>query len=89
MYGIEEKIVTRNSPSPPEELRLTLLEGPFRYLEGSWRFKDLGEGCRVSLEIACDFDSRLLNLSSESLLKRGIEKVVDAFVAEVRTRYER
>ena len=87
-YGIHEKIVTRNTPVLNTSLRLDLIEGPFAELEGNWRFTDYGEGCRVSLELKCVFASRLLNVFSNTLMKRAIEKTVEAFVTEVRHRHD-
>ena len=87
--GLREKVITRNTLSPPHELKMRLVEGPFEYLTGVWQLVDLGEGCRVSLELDFEFESRLLNLSTGGLLQRGIARVVDAFVAEVRARHER
>ena len=87
-YGIQEKIVTRNTPVPNTSLKLELIEGPFAELEGNWTFTDYGEGCRVSLELTCVFASRLLNVFSNTLMKRAIEKTVEAFVTEVRHRHD-
>ena len=87
-YGVHERIVTRNTPIRNQTLRLVLIEGPFAELEGNWTFSDYGEGCRVSLELTCVFASRLLNVFSNTLMKRGIEKTVEAFVTEVRRRHD-
>ena len=87
-YGIHERIVTRNTPICNRSLQLDLIEGPFAQLEGKWTFTDYGEGCRVSLELTCEFASRLLNVFSNTLMKRGIEKTVEAFVTEVRRRHD-
>ncbi len=87
-YGIHEKIVTRNTPVLNTSLKLELIEGPFEELEGDWVFMDYGEGCRVSLELTCVFVSRLLNVFSNTLMKRAIEKTVEAFVVEVRRRHD-
>ncbi len=87
-YGIHERIVTRNTPCCNRSLQLELVEGPFAQLKGKWIFKDYGEGCRVSLELTCEFASRLLNVFSNTLMKRGIEKTVEAFVSEVRRRHD-
>lgn len=87
-YGVHERIVTRNTPVSNQSLKLDLIEGPFAELEGNWTFTDYGEGCRVSLELSCVFASRLLNVFSNTLMKRGIEKTVEAFVTEVRRRHD-
>lgn len=86
-YGVHERIVTRNTPIANQALKLELIEGPFAEFDGNWIFTDYGEGCRVSLELTCEFASRLLNAFSTTLMKRAIEKTVEAFVSEVRRRH--
>lgn len=86
-YGVHERIVTRNTPVCNRSLKMDLIEGPFAQLEGKWTITDYGAGCRVSLELTCEFASRLMQVFSSTLLKRGIEKTVDAFVSEVRRRH--
>ena len=87
-YGMHEQIVTRNTPNGNRTLRLELLEGPFKQLEGCWTFTDYGEGCRVTLDLMCEFQSKLLNAISPAFVKRGVEKTVEAFVKEVRRRHD-
>ena len=87
-FGFHERIVTRNTPVCNESLKLELVEGPFAELEGTWHFIDYGEGCRVSLDISCEFESKLAKVLSGALMKRGIERTVEAFVVEVRRRHD-
>ena len=89
MYGFEERLVTRNTPVANESLRLQLIDGPFKHLDGMWQFIDLDVGCRVNLELDCEFESGLMRLVTSSLVKRGIEKTVTAFIQEVRRRHDR
>jgi len=76
---------TRNVLDRPRCITMDLQDGPFRQLSGSWRFTPLGEGgCRVSLELAFAFDSRV----AEALLGPPFEalcnRLVDAFVQRAR-----
>lgn len=86
--GVHARMVTRNTPEPNQKLGIELVQGPFTELKGTWTFKDYGEGCRVTLNLTCEFESSLLSVFSNALLKRGIEKTVEAFVNEARRRYD-
>jgi ribosome-associated toxin RatA of RatAB toxin-antitoxin module len=39
--GIVESFTTHNVMHPPESVKMTLLNGPFKYLEGAWKFTPL------------------------------------------------
>ena len=80
-------LLTRNSPREYERISIEQLEGPFKSLTADWHFKDYGEGCKVSFDMACELQSSYLEVGSQPLLQRAIEKVVDAFVGEVRRRH--
>src|SRR5262245_50951993 len=59
--GIRQSFTTENSKRAPEEMRIALVEGPFRSLEGGWRFTALGDhGCKVELRLRYEFSSGLL-----------------------------
>jgi ribosome-associated toxin RatA of RatAB toxin-antitoxin module len=59
---------------------LSLLEGPFRRLEGGWKFRDVGEeGCRVELDIEFDFKSRLLDMAVGPFFEDICNSLVDGF----------
>ncbi len=86
--GVQERVVTRNTPIGNRSLKIELLEGPFSTLEGTWTFKDYGDGCRVTLNLTCEFTSRLLSVFSSAMLTRAVEKTIEAFVLEVRRRHD-
>lgn len=52
---------TRNTLFAPERISLALLDGPFRALEGEWRFTPGPDGgTRVSLALEFDFAARVV-----------------------------
>src|SRR5262245_29472860 len=59
--GIRQSFTTENAKRPPDEMLIRLVEGPFRRLEGEWRFTALGEqGCKIQFRMSYEFSSRLL-----------------------------
>lgn len=77
--GLRASLTTRNTLSPPERIEMTLVEGPFRALEGAWHFTPLGEvGSKVELILDFEVAGRLLG----SALALGFQKLADRMVAE-------
>lgn len=53
--GFNQSFTTRNTVEKPHRLQMSLVDGPFRSLEGLWTFTPLGEqGCKIAF--ALDFD---------------------------------
>ena len=47
-HGLRQSFTTENVKRAPREMLIKLVEGPFRSLDGSWRFGDLGgRGCKA------------------------------------------
>lgn len=52
LAGIHKQLTTRNVLEPPTRIAVTLVSGPFKRLNGEWRFEPAsGEGCEVTLSL--------------------------------------
>ncbi|OOG64455.1 ubiquinone-binding protein [Rhodanobacter sp. B04] len=81
--GLHQSFTTRNTVERPRRLQMSLVDGPFRSLEGVWDFIALGEaGCKVAFALDFDYAGRLgggaLRLGFQGLAGR----MVDDFCAE-------
>lgn len=77
---IQQSFATRNTLKFPDSLAMELLEGPFRYLKGLWRFEALGEGaCEVHLNMDFEFSSKVLELALGKVFRQITSTLVDAF----------
>lgn len=81
--GFRQSFTTRNTVDPPRRLRMDLVEGPFRTLEGVWDFIALGDaGCKVAFALDFDYAGRL----GGGALKLGFQglagRMVDDFCRE-------
>jgi ribosome-associated toxin RatA of RatAB toxin-antitoxin module len=75
--GIRQRFSTENRHVPGSLIEMKLLDGPFRELDGSWKFKPLGEdACRIDFHLHYEFSSRLL----EKLLGPVFHYVANSFV---------
>ncbi|HQW58172.1 MAG TPA: type II toxin-antitoxin system RatA family toxin [Gammaproteobacteria bacterium] len=85
--GIQQSFTTLNRLLQDEQIEVRLVQGPFRHLEGAWRFEAVGEGCRVSLNLELEFSSKLISLTVGSLIQKGIESYVEAFCERAKVMY--
>lgn len=88
--GIRQSFTTENSKRPAEEMQIRLVEGPFRRLDGSWRFTDLaGRGAKVELRLRYEFSSRLLERLVGPVFNHIADTLVDAFARQAERLYGR
>lgn len=67
-------------PEPPERLRVTSDDGPWRRFELSWRFADQPDGSgSVDLEATAEFRSPFMAAAAGGAFARLEEKLVVAF----------
>jgi ribosome-associated toxin RatA of RatAB toxin-antitoxin module len=86
--GIRQSFSTENTKTAPQLMRIKLLEGPFKMLEGAWRFTDLaGAGCKVELSLRYEFSSRLLEKLVGPVFGFIANSMVDAFVKRAQSVY--
>lgn len=84
--GIRQTFTTRNEHTPPREIRLKLVSGPFSSLEGRWQFLPVAPGreseraCRVELELQYGFSNFALSALVGPVFDRIAGSLVDAFV---------
>jgi len=78
--GLRQEFTTLNDKDPPAEMRLRLVEGPFRRLDGTWRFSALASrGCKVELRLQYEFSSRILEKLVGPVFDHIANTMVDAF----------
>lgn len=86
--GVRQSFVTRNQLQPPNSMSMTLVEGPFSYLQGCWRFTALNEtACKVSFELEFELQSKLLGMAIGKLFEAVASKQVDALCARAKQIY--
>jgi len=80
-HGLKERFTTENSVRPGEFIHMKLVSGPFRSLEGSWRFIALAEdACKVEFSLRYEFSSPILEKLIGKVFHRVADNFVDAFV---------
>ena len=78
--GVDKSFTTCNRAQKNKMIEMRLEEGPFKHLQGFWRFDALGEhGCRVSLDLEFEFSSRMLGLVVGPVFNQVADSLVDSF----------
>lgn len=87
---MRRSFTTCNRRQRNKMIEVRLVEGPFRRLEGFWRFDAVGEkGCRVSLDLDFEFSSRLVGLAIGPVFHQLTNTLVDAFTRRAAEVYGR
>jgi ribosome-associated toxin RatA of RatAB toxin-antitoxin module len=87
---LKTEFTTRNALLPDREIHMQLMEGPFRSLDGLWRFTSIGSrGSRVDFRVEFEFKNRLMAAALNAVFESLCGSIVDAFVQRARKVYER
>lgn len=88
--GIRQKFTTENRAFPSRLIEMKLVDGPFRHLDGSWRFKSLGDdACKIEFVLQYEFSSKLLEKLVGPVFNFIANTMVDAFVKRADAMYGR
>ena len=79
--GVRQAFSTENHKRAPHDMRMNLLDGPFRSLDGQWQFNDLaGKGCKIEFRLTYEFSSRMLATLVGPVFSHIANTMVEAFV---------
>ncbi len=77
--GFTSRIVLDRSAN---EIRVSYIDGPFRYLENVWSFRPIeAHSCEIGFRISYEFRSRILQKLMGAMFDRAFRKFADAFEA--------
>lgn len=87
-HGVKSHFSTENLKEYPTLMGMKLLDGPFRQLDGSWRFKPLGENaCKVEFHLHYEFSSKLLEKAVGPVFNHIAGTFVESFVRRAQQIY--
>lgn len=83
-HGIKAHFATANAKEPPRTMSIRLTEGPFKHLDGGWKFTPLGEAaCKIEFRLHYEFANKLLEKALGPVFHRIAENLVESFVKRV------
>jgi len=85
---IKFAFTTDNAMEEGREIRMNLVEGPFKRLKAIWSFDTVhGDGCEVSFRIDFEFTNGLMTMAFGGFFKEVTESLVEAFCEQAAKRY--
>ena len=79
--GARQSFTTENAKERPGNMKVGLVEGPFRVLDGEWRFTELArDACKIDFRLRYEFSSKVLEMLVGPVFSHIANTMVDAFV---------
>jgi ribosome-associated toxin RatA of RatAB toxin-antitoxin module len=79
-HGVKQTFSTENLHVRPASIMMTLLEGPFKHLHGTWTFKALrADACKIDFDLHYEFSSRVLEQVIGPVFSMIANSFVDSF----------
>lgn len=87
---VRQSFATHNHNTPHREIRMNLLDGPFKTLNGTWQFIDLGDdACQIVFHLQYEFANPMFATLISPVFGHISGILVDAFVKEAGKRHGR
>ena len=78
--GIKQSFITHNKMQPNNIIEIQLVEGPFKFLKGYWKFEPLDEHCcNMSLCLDFEFTNPLVAFAFGQIFTALTSKLIGAF----------
>jgi ribosome-associated toxin RatA of RatAB toxin-antitoxin module len=80
-HHIKQNFTTENHKTYPSMMDIKLKDGPFRHLEGVWRFIPLSnDACKIDFQLNYEFSNAFLEKLISPVFSHIANTFVDAFV---------
>ena len=86
-FGVRQSFTTRNEHTPGRRVVLTLVDGPFTALDGTWAFNPLppadgpdAKACKIEFDLRYSFAKGALDALVAPVFDRIANTFVDSFV---------
>lgn len=87
-HSVQSHFTTENTKEIPSSMTIRLVDGPFRRLEGAWRFKALAENaCKIEFQLHYEFSSKFFEKIIGPVFSHIANSFVDAFVRRAQRVY--
>ena len=87
-HGVKQAFTTSNENMAPDQIKMKLVDGPFKCLDGVWTFKALREdACKIELDLRYEFSSGLLDKLVGPVFGMIANSMVDSFCKRAETVY--
>lgn len=88
--GLQKSFTTCNRLQQDKMIEISLVNGPFRHLEGYWLFHaGPNDSCIIQFNLAFEFSNKLLSLAFSPVFNQVANTLVDAFVKRAADIYDK
>jgi ribosome-associated toxin RatA of RatAB toxin-antitoxin module len=86
--GLKKWFTTKNTLISNSAIKMTLVDGPFKSLTGSWQLTELSEeACKISLHLEYEFSSKVFDLAFGRVFNSLANNMVQAFTQRAKDVY--
>ena len=80
--GLQTTFTTQNIIKNNKIIQMKLVDGPFKYLDGEWKFTEIDDKTLIELKINYEVQSKILGYTIGRSLEKITGYLVKAFVSE-------
>lgn len=89
-HHVKQSFTTENIRVKPLSIDITLLDGPFKHLDGSWHFIALSPtACKIAFRLNYEFSSKLLEKVVGPVFHYIASTFVEAFIKRAEVIYKK
>lgn len=87
-HGVNQSFTTRNHNTRPTQMKMRLVDGPFKTMDGTWTFKALrADACKVEFDLHYEFSNLILEQLIGPVFGVIANSMVDSFCKRAETVY--
>jgi len=86
--GFKQSFITRNQLVEPSSMKMSLVEGPFKTLQGEWSFQALSDSaCKVLFSLEYAFSNRLFGMAAGAVFEKIASEQVHSLCERAKAIY--
>jgi ribosome-associated toxin RatA of RatAB toxin-antitoxin module len=86
--GLKKWFTTQNVLISNQEVKMSLVDGPFKYLGGGWQLKALSDNaCKIELTLDYEFSNKIFDLAFGRVFNNLANNMVQAFTQRAKEVY--
>jgi len=87
-HGVRQSFTTENRNTPPTAIHMSLIDGPFKQLAGTWSFRPLrADACKIEFDLQYEFSGKMLERIIGPVFNMIANSFVDSFCRRAETVY--
>tara|TARA_B100001559_G_C16473744_1_gene610321 strand:+ start:1297 stop:1719 length:423 start_codon:yes stop_codon:yes gene_type:complete len=80
--GLKTTFTTQNIIENNKIIQMKLVDGPFKYLDGEWKFTEIDDKTLIELKVNYEVQSKIIDYTISKSLEKIMDYLVKAFVSE-------